>query len=491
MKRALLSLTALFFCLAAKSLADEFPSGEIIQKVECKSAPFSYALYLPSSYTHSKKWPIIYCFDPAARGSLPLERFKEAAEKYGYLLVGSNDSRNGPDTPLGQIVRALWEDTHLRLSIDENQICAAGFSGGARVASGVAYSAEGRIQGVIGCGAGFNSHITPSGTFPFVFFGTIGTEDFNYYELRELDSSLAASGITHRVETFEGGHDWASSALCLRAVEWMQLQAIKSGRRARDEAFIEGLFAERARSLEASVDIYQAYVMSEQIAQDFKGLRDVSRFEKRAAELKDAKEVRQAIKLDRDQITEQKRRAAQLLSMRARLRSPQEFVAAPDLSVSSGGLENRQFGAATGSSADAADERRLLVMDLRRAIADLKNKSDAKENTPERALARRILNQYTAHSYELTMLLLQTRKYELAAQNLEVEAEIRPDNSRLFYQLACAHSQAGNKKKAIDALKKAVQKGFKNIEELKSSPALDQIRQEAGFQKIVEGIKKD
>ncbi len=55
----------------------------------------TYALYLPSAYAPNKKWPIVYAFDPAARGRMPVELMKDAAEKYGYIVVGSNNSRNG------------------------------------------------------------------------------------------------------------------------------------------------------------------------------------------------------------------------------------------------------------------------------------------------------------------------------------------------------------------------------------------------------------
>src|SRR6185369_2366319 len=47
--------------------------GAIIERVVCRAdASQSYALFLPASYTPQKRWPIIYCFDPAARGRVPL-----------------------------------------------------------------------------------------------------------------------------------------------------------------------------------------------------------------------------------------------------------------------------------------------------------------------------------------------------------------------------------------------------------------------------------
>ncbi|MEW6207776.1 MAG: hypothetical protein AB1631_05370 [Acidobacteriota bacterium] len=490
MKTALLLLA---LSLALASIADDFPQGEIIQKVRCLSdAEQSYALYLPTAYTPSKRWPIIYCFDPAARGSVPLERFKPAAEKYGFIIVGSNNSRNGPDSPLTLILRTLWEETHARFSIDDRRVYAAGFSGGARVASAMAYVSEGKVAGVIGCGAGFHQQIQPSRSLSFAFFGTVGVDDFNYPELRALDEALDGL-IPHRVETFEGGHDWASTEICAKAVEWMELEAMKAGRRVRDEAMIDESFAkskEAARAAQASGMIYRTYLLCEAISSDYKGLRDVAEFEKKAAELRNSKEAREAIKKEKDQIAEQKRRAGQLLAARARLRSAREAAAVPDLTIAPTGIETRQPGQSINTAGDESETRRLAIMDLRRALMDLKKKAEAKESTPERRVARRALSQYQAYSFEMTMLLFQTKRYRLAAENLEVEAEINPDNPRLLYQLACAHSYNGNKKKALDALKRAVERGFKNADEIVNSRALEPLRADPAFQKIVEEIKR-
>src|SRR5438105_4694906 len=78
-------LVSLFLPLTAfAAQSDALPKGTIIERVVCRmDASQSYALFLPTAYTPQKPWPIIYCFDPVARGRVPLERFKEAAEKYG------------------------------------------------------------------------------------------------------------------------------------------------------------------------------------------------------------------------------------------------------------------------------------------------------------------------------------------------------------------------------------------------------------------------
>src|SRR4029078_12904397 len=82
---------------AAITQTDSIPRGQLVEKIEALSdSSQSYALYLPSNYTPDRKWPILFAFDPGARGRVPVERFKEAAEKYGWIVLGSNNSHNGP-----------------------------------------------------------------------------------------------------------------------------------------------------------------------------------------------------------------------------------------------------------------------------------------------------------------------------------------------------------------------------------------------------------
>src|SRR5262245_7885936 len=441
-------------------------SGFISSKVVCKNNPeHSYALYLPSNYSTSRKWPLIAAFDPAARGNVPVEQFKDAAERYGYIVCGSNNSRNGPLQPSAEAAKAMLEDVGTRFSVDAKQVYLTGFSGGARAATAIASWLKDQIVGVIGCGAGLAVGLEPSSSLPFIYYGTIGKEDFNYPEMKQLDRALTASGLTHHIEVFEGGHNWAPPDVCVKAIEWMELQAMKSRRRPQDESFIERSLktAENtARTDESSGRIYEAYIAYSEIAIEYKGLRDVSEFEMKAAALKDSKQIKQALAKERDQENEQARRSNELFDLRAKT---------------------------LRTNGDPSTQQPFLI-DLKRIVSDLKRKSQAKESSPERALAQRVLSQYTISSFEQSMLLIQTKKYDLAAANLAIDAEVMPDNPRVSYYLACAYSLNGDKRRALDALTKAVQRGFSNVQELERNPQLDAIRGEAGFKKIMESFKQ-
>src|SRR5215813_6498536 len=310
-----------FFSLRAQ--AQDLPAGRIIERVVClKDAGQSYALYLPPNYTTDRRWPVIYAFDPAARGMRPVERFKDAAEKYGYIIVGSNNSRNFPDRPLAEIINTLFDDTQTRLSIDQNRVYATGMSGGARVAGMVAKSLGDRSAGVILCGAGFSDPKPPEKPLSYPVFGVAGVEDFNWIELRQLHRALDSIGSANRFVTFDGDHMWAPSDFCLMAVEWMELQAMKSGRRQRDEKLIAELFdkmAGEARADESAKRVYEAFLKYDAIAKDFNGLRDVAEFAQKADELRSSKEVKDRLKQEKAAEQAQRQRSQEFFAAREQL----------------------------------------------------------------------------------------------------------------------------------------------------------------------------
>src|SRR5215510_2236266 len=72
---------------SSDSRSEDLKAGQVIERVICKNSPEqTYALYLPSNYSSSRTWPLLAAFDPGARGKVPVERFKEAAERYGYIV---------------------------------------------------------------------------------------------------------------------------------------------------------------------------------------------------------------------------------------------------------------------------------------------------------------------------------------------------------------------------------------------------------------------
>ena len=81
-------LLAITFFAGTTLLAQDLPRGQVVPRVACTAAPaFSYALYLPSNYTPERRWPVVFCFDPAGAGERPVHLLEKAAEAYGYILM--------------------------------------------------------------------------------------------------------------------------------------------------------------------------------------------------------------------------------------------------------------------------------------------------------------------------------------------------------------------------------------------------------------------
>src|SRR5579871_430974 len=142
--------------LIGAAYGDDVPRGQIIDSLKCLAdASQSYALYLPSNYSPDRKWNVILAFDPGGRGRRGVERYQAGAEKYGYILAGSNNSRNGPWEISLEAAKAMMTDVAARFPIHPDRVYTAGMSGGARVAMEVALSTKSSIAGVMASSAGF------------------------------------------------------------------------------------------------------------------------------------------------------------------------------------------------------------------------------------------------------------------------------------------------------------------------------------------------
>jgi hypothetical protein len=164
----------------------------------------SYALYIPAQHSGA----VIYCFDPHGAGVLPLHHYRTLADKYGFILVGSNNSKNGNNW---QVTENTWQtlsrDTKERLPLDTTHIYTCGFSGGAKVAGYIALNHPG-IRSVIVNGAGLPDDTQP-GNFPFSYTTLAGEGDLNLTDLLAFNNALDKTSTRHHLILFDGKHEWA------------------------------------------------------------------------------------------------------------------------------------------------------------------------------------------------------------------------------------------------------------------------------------------
>ncbi len=408
--------------------------GRVLEQVAAAKDPGqTYALYVPSAYSPEKRWPVIFCFDPGARGLEPVRRLQTAAEKYGFIVAGSLNSRNGAWADNAIAIQAMVGDVESHLSLDPKRLYTAGLSGGARVATQLALA--GLSKGVIACSAGFpqSEEGIPS-KVPFVFFGTAGQEDFNYAELRRLDDELDARKATRRIVVFEGGHEWAPAELLGDAVLWLVLEEMRAGLRPRDDALIQSTFATRVAALPTApaLEVWRA---TKSIAEDFQGLADVKDYQRKATELAALKELKDARKAERDLVKREDALAYDLAS------------------------------AATGSASA-----------MRKQVTSLRALADGAADTPERRMARRVLAGVAVSARENVRGLIDAGDYEAAANWLEMAVAIRPEQARNYFELARVRALNGEKPKALAALQQAAEKGLSGAERVENEAAFAKLK---------------
>jgi hypothetical protein len=51
----------------------------------------TYAVYLSASYTAGRQWHVLFVLDPRRRGAFAADLFRDAAAKFGWILLSSNN----------------------------------------------------------------------------------------------------------------------------------------------------------------------------------------------------------------------------------------------------------------------------------------------------------------------------------------------------------------------------------------------------------------
>jgi predicted esterase len=435
------------------------PSGEVIDPVVTRAdATQSYAAYVPTTYSAKTPSALIYCFDPLARGKFALERFVAAAEKYGYIVVCSNNSHNGQDNETAKhIIAELENDARLRFNINPARVYVAGFSGGARLAVSLAISCGKCVAGVLAAGAGFPPNIQPTANLSFAFFGAVGVDDFNYGEMRELQAKLEGLSVTYRIDTFAGGHEWLNEETLDQALAWFNLVAMKNGTLARNDRFIDQQFEwQKALSTGYRNDgrNIDAYFHHLNLARVFPTWHDVTSFSQGAETIKRSREYRRELNAEKELISRQRDYAENIFD----------------------------FWSHGESSYGSSLNSRVWVQDR---IRELQTHSDSEPDNSERRLARRVLIGVLIGSIETGRSLAVQKKYRSAIPYYELALVVRPRNPDVSYELARIYALDDKKKQALQSLESAVAFGFRDLARLRTDEAFANLTKEARFQKLL------
>lgn len=464
---------SLRFLLGLALVASAAPAGELVENVATKTDPAqTYTLYLPTGYgseaAPDQRWPALLIFDPRGRGTPAAEIFQPGAERLGWILISSNHTASdGHMEPNLHAVNALLPELARRWAVDPARVYATGMSGTAVVAWLVAQQ-TGALAGVIAA-AGPRSPGLFEGVeqIAFAHFGTVGTADFNFTEMRFMDDLFARLGAPHRLAVFDGPHGWMSPEIAARAMGWMEVQAMRHGRRPMDAELVKEVFTEElgsVRAEEESGNLHRALAGYRELANGFEGLGMVGEGLK-------AIQGKVAALSENPQVAQQDKELAAWDDEETRNRQRLAEVAG-------GLLASAQPGNRPWTAERIVEELRIETL-----------LQQAQGEGVGAGAAKRMLATITAQlSFYLRRELWQRKAWREAGAVLEAATVIHPDRADLWYDLACARALEGRKKPALDALETAVEKGFTDVEHLQSDPDLEGIRKTEGYRVLVERL---
>jgi dienelactone hydrolase len=467
--RTVVAVLGVFLVLCGAGWAgpvDSIRPGEVTESVRCRRFPDqSYALYLPAAYTPQKNWPIVYAFDPGAQGDVPVRRYRGVAEKYGYILAGSNNSQNFLGEAESTTIEAMLADTAERFSLDPKRIYTTGFSGGARIATLVAARCAGscRIAGVVASGATYPVNIAPSATDSFLYFMALGDTDFNYPEVVQTRLAKERLGSPYRVRLFPGPHQWAPASVFEEAITWFQLRAMGEGTIPKDEAFIaeqRQKAAAEASQAEAAHDSLRAFFAYKSLVEDFQGLGNTGDAAARLEPLKRSPELKKALDKERKEAEEQQRLEGEAAANVARFASnPANFD--PDLRSSI--LTTMQRLKRNGETTKDEDQRKIYLRAESALFAQL----------VEEGRRRKMAG-----------------KFSEALPFFELLSQASPERAWPPLLIAETRVAMGDRKRALKALRQAANTGRIDAQLLEKDQDLAPLFSDPGFQQIVEDLKK-
>jgi dienelactone hydrolase len=452
--------------------------GTVVGRVTCRDDPSqSYALYLPSEYSPERAWPIMFAFDPLGRGKTAVEIYKDAAEKYGYIVVGSNNSRNGPSARQLEAAQAVWLDTHRRFTIDKNRVYTTGLSGGARVATAFAlYCYTCHVAGVIAQGAAYPTMdgSKPPPNVQFVYYAIVGDADLNYPEIVALRRKKTDSGEPSKTKIYPGPHQWAPPQIVEEGMAWLELKAMQAGTKKVDPPFVDKMFDKtqtEATEAERRGDALGQYYALRSLTEDFKGLEDVTAFAGKLAEVKASKALKVQEHDQQREIQEQAQLTATVAGELA------QFGGASVRAPAGPG----QFGAAGDTAESSGGQHIVSVMsDYRRR---------ANSTSRDHLIYARAFSQLLVQGMEAGQDALRENHVSLAIAYFELMSEANPDQAWPLLALAKARVRAGDKKAAVKALEQAVHHGLKSAQTLTEDPELEPLASDPEFQRIVATLK--
>jgi len=413
---------------------------------------YSYAVYLPKSLEKAVKIPVILGFDSHGRGRDVIEKYKSLANRFGYLLVVSNSSKNGlSGNEITNISFGLLNDVAKRFPIDSSRVYAIGHSGGARVATGFAMQNK-IIRAVVGCSAGLPMNPNQVPPYQFHYLTLCGDVDMNRNELERQQQILSHRNLEDFLIVFHGKHEWPNDSVMQYAFFLLRFNEMKDSLQPVDNKLITGFLSELKPVLNSSSmgDKVQAYRM---VIYFLSGLTDVKSYEAKWKALQQSSAYAQWLK--RKKTLEQEETALMQKYSTELQRHPVAWW--------------------------------QTTMQLFRK----KIKMAEKQNDMERsAMLKRVVSYLSLASYSIVNQLIQERHWQEAEYFDAIYQLIDPQNPDVYYFAAVIAVNSSFPQDTVwNRLKTAIRYGFSDKEKLLNNPAFSFLQQQSDFWEEIEKMK--
>lgn len=258
----------------------------------------SYALYFPTSLdSNSKKWPIMYVFDPIGQGRLAVQLFRELSEKESIIIIASNSRlESGTLQENLKMATRLLESTFGKYPINENLVYVSGLAEGAQLACAIPMVFN-KVKGVIAVGDAYMPPVSAFKTQPAPISLVAPLEGFRFYDLQKYQGRFEKRGHTVDLSYYKGSaSDWPKTTILHNAFAGFKLGDVRGHSEIESAELVGNYFAEElshSEHLEQSGRFYESYLKLKQLQDKYKdlGFKDV--LKRRLRDLKKNKTYRQ------------------------------------------------------------------------------------------------------------------------------------------------------------------------------------------------------
>ena len=403
----------------------------------------NYVVYLPKNYDQAKSYPLILFCDPHGSGAYPISLYKELADSFNYILVGSNFSKNGVDIiQCENVLKNTIEEMFLNYKIIKEHVSIAGFSGGSYIAYHLARFTP-YFKNVIISG-------TPIRPIPLAPYPNIlclaGKEDMNYTDLVALDKNLDAINYTGKHFTIEynGKHEWPNAASFYDAFIFMNAMYCYACKINRHEQ--EFLRINQEKKYTDEYEKMMSYKKVIFMLDSTGGIDDIKKYYQS--------------NLNNTDYIKIKNKNNEFISKES---AQKKFY-----------LD--QFKVAYDSNYWKAE------------VLKLNNKENL--SIDEQAMHQRLLSFLSLLGYSYTNKVLKNNQLEIAPMLLNFYEIVDPKNTDMFYFKAVYAIMKNNRIGALEALQTAFKLGYKDADKLMKDDNFSILKNDADFMMLISKMQE-